>query len=85
MNRRGIKAEQVVTALDDLRDAINRNLIEKGTGAFVSHHEILGAVTEEYHELIHATWGDEALEEELLHIAALCVFAVAGLQGEREA
>ena len=95
MNRREVEGKHLIAVLTILRDEISKNCREKGSGAFVSPHEILGAITEEYHELVQAVTyngslkeellGIVALEEELLDIAALCVFALAGLQGEGEA
>ena len=82
MNRREVKAERVATILDGLHEGVNRS---QGVGAFVSPHEILGAITEGYHELIQRMeWGNDSLEDGLLSLATLCVFAAAGLQNEEE-
>ena len=59
-------------------------LEEKGSGAWLSRHEILGFVTEEYDELITAVHGEskDRIREELLDIAVACVFAIACIDSD---
>jgi hypothetical protein len=64
-----------------LQKELARRINEKGAGTFASRHEILGTVTEEYHELedavmIKSISGLEDIKDELLDIAVACVFGV---------
>lgn len=54
-------------------------LEEKGHGAWLSRHEILGFVTEEYDELVGAVHEKslEEVKEELKDIGVACTFAIA--------
>lgn len=61
---------------------LGEKILEKGRGAFVSTNEILGAVTEEYHESrveIQANHRKN-LEKELLDLAVACLWGVASLR-----
>lgn len=59
-------------------------LEEKGYGAWLSRHEILGIITEEYDEVIDAvTCGDITdVKEELKDVAVGCLFAIACINAE---
>ncbi len=56
-------------------------LAEKGRCAFVSSHEILGVITEEYHELIDAIekTDEKKIYDEILDIAVAAHIALASL------
>ena len=58
---------------------IDRLQNDKGYGALVSRHEILGVVTEEYNELTEAVKSKTLKEvrDELIDIAVGCIFGVA--------
>ena len=58
-----------------LKDRLN----EKGCGSFVSRHEILGVLTEEYDEVIKAVHSGTLfeIENELLDVAVGCLFGAA--------
>ena len=61
-----------------------QRLREKGFGAWMSRHEILGMVTEEYLELGEAVHKRELADVrfELMDIAVACVFAIACIDSE---
>jgi len=82
IDRPQITEEQVDQAIDVVRFAIKRRLAQKGWGAFVSRHEILGILEEERHEMIEAVHHEtqERLSEELIDIAVGCVFGVASIK-----
>jgi NTP pyrophosphatase (non-canonical NTP hydrolase) len=65
--------------VQELSSKIKSRLIEKGRGAFVSTHEILGIITEEYYELVDAVRSDvvDDVRSELLDIAVGCIFGIA--------
>lgn len=54
-------------------------LKEKGNGAWLSRHEILGIIAEEYTETVDAVHSGtlENVKQELLDLAGGCFFAVA--------
>ena len=73
------------TELTETTAALNRHLdaalSKNGYGAFVSRHELLGALTEEYHEALDALHSEPPgiVRGELLDIAVACLFGVASL------
>lgn len=74
--------------LDRVYDAMVQNLLKginkHGAGTWKSSHEILGLMTEEYHELIQAvhTGDRENLIEELKDIGTVVLFGLASLYSE---
>jgi len=74
-----VPADQIENAVERLHEELNRRLAEKGHGAFVSTHEILGIIDEEHYEAklaVHANDPD-LLVQELFDIAVGCVFGAA--------
>ena len=69
MKREDISEDSCNKVIESIRKKIIDNMKEKGSGSFVSRHEISGAITEEYHELIEAVHSgslkdiDEELQE----------------------
>lgn len=64
---------------------LDETLQKKGFGTFASSHEVLGVITEEYHELVGAQKANDlqAIRHELYDIAVGCLFAIACIeQGE---
>ena len=51
MERANLTEPQIARVFADLRREVERRLQEKGTGSLVSCHEILGVISEEFHEL----------------------------------
>ena len=79
MERQNISEELIDAAMTKLREGISHRLAQKGRGSFSSKHEILGIVTEEYHELVEAVhagaMGDVSAELGDLAVAAVFGFA----------
>lgn len=70
------------SAISDVCKAFNKKLREKGKQKLVSTHEILGVVSEEYHELVGAVTTNkiELVKEELVDIAVACILGIASIQ-----
>ncbi len=70
---------QVDAAVEVLRTNLKRRLHEKGWGAWLSRHEVLGIIAGEHKELIDAVQGEpqKCVKDELLDIAVGAVFGVA--------
>lgn len=69
-----------------LRESIRLRLREKGNHSLASSHEILGMITEEYHELIEAIKKNShkaVLVNELLDLAVAAVFGATCIAEER--
>lgn len=71
-----ITAEEVNRGITALSVKLAKRLNEKGAGAFVSRHEILGTIAEEYDELIEAVRAGslDDVARELLDIGVGSVF-----------
>ena len=80
-----ITADDLNAAILDVQRKLRDRVNEKGTGAFVSRHEILGALTEEYNELIDAVHrgsiGD--VERELADLAVGALFGIACVSAKK--
>ncbi len=74
-----ITLKDVSDSSNEIFDKLISRLEEKGWGAWLSRHEILGFLTEEYTEAVDAvhagTLGD--IKGELKDIAVGCIFAIA--------
>ncbi len=81
MERPQVSDELILKALEALTVNVGRKIEEKGRGAFISSHETLGQVTEEYTELIGAVHNNDPVEigQELMDIAVAAVFGVASM------
>jgi len=77
MERPEITADDVNAAIGRLQRVIAKALNKKGTGGFISRHEILGALAEEFREVEDAVRArdSENLAEELFDVAVVCVLA----------
>ncbi len=71
-----LTSEEIDRAIEHFTDELYRRLEQKGYGSFSSKHEVLGVVTEEYHEVVEATHsaGPKELCGELLDVAVAAVF-----------
>jgi len=71
-------------ALSLVAQKMKVRLKHRGEGTFASQHEILGIITEEYHELVQAVHGNDKDEliEELLDVAVGAVFGIASIIAE---
>lgn len=78
-HRQRITEEQLEGARNVIRDWLRHRLDEKGCGALLSRHEILGVITEEYIELIEAVKFKSLTEvkAELRDMAVGCIFGIA--------
>lgn len=78
-HRPQITDSEIRIAHDIVLKRLFERLEEKGYGAWVSRHEVLGFLTEEYKEVVDAVH-DETLQEilkELEDVAVGCIFAIA--------
>jgi len=91
MERKIVHKIDVINGLKDLEIEVAKRLDEKGNGAFVSNHEILGCITEEYWELIEAVHNpklylkitnDASIKNELLDIAVAAIFGYVCLKAD---
>lgn len=71
-------------ALALVEQKLKQILKQRDSGTFTSKHEILGIITEEYHELIDAVHNNnkDELIEELLDVAVGAVFGLACIIAE---
>jgi len=78
-HRPQIESREVNAAWGELREKIISRLTEKGWGSWVSRHEVLGFLTEEYHEAVEAVHvgTEDQFRDELLDIAVGCIFGIA--------
>jgi len=68
-----------------LQEQLDESMVKHGSGTFVSAHESLGVLTEEFHELVEAVRANdaEAVLHELGDIALVAVFAMASIEQGR--
>ena len=80
--RPAVTDDELNQVIDDTINFIFNRIKEKGPGAFKSRHEILGCVTEEYHELIDAVTNKDVddLIHELRDVACSCIFGIASIK-----
>jgi len=81
-DRIGIHETFLNDAIVQIQQHLAYTLNIKGSGSFVSTHELLGVITEEYYELIEAAHRGNVtnVHGELLDIAAACIFGVACIE-----
>lgn len=80
--RPGIPESQINLAFDTVSSQMKRALQENGNGSWVSRHEILGEMTEEYVELTESVRLKDAtkmreFKQELIDIAVTAIFGIA--------
>ena len=87
MDRPNVSGREVDQATTAAYKKLYHRLGTKGWGSYASRHEILGILTEEYHELVEAVQSEplegsrHSVREELLDIAVGCIFGVACIDG----
>ena len=83
-DRKQVDQKCVDHAVKLFKYKLERVFQRRGRGTFTSQHEILGIITEEYHELIDAVHRNEPydLQEELLDIAIAALFGVACMNAD---
>lgn len=81
MKRPQVTIDTLGKVLEWIADETANCLELKGAGAFVSAHEILGCITEEYQELIDAVRDDDFddIRGELLDIAVGAIMCIASM------
>ena len=81
-NREDITNINIGIATQELLNKLKYRLEQKGYHSFASTHEILGIITEEYHELVDAQKSNNISEirHELLDVAVACLFGVACIE-----
>ena len=69
-------------ALKKVEDWLDRAIRLKGEGAFASFHEMRGAISEEYQELMDALYQRSSIhvERELKDLAVVAIFGLACLK-----
>lgn len=77
--REQITEMSMVDVVCKFQSALKHRLAQKGYGTFKSTHEILGVLTEEFHELVDAVKSNdiESVRHELFDLAVGAVFGVA--------
>ena len=82
-------SQQILTLVSSLyNEHLAKCIAKHSNGAYVSRHEILGTVTEEYHELIEAVRSGQidgaknSVCSELLDMAVACLFGVACIKAD---
>ena len=81
--RTQITPNDLDSALELVRACMIQNMEKNGYGAFVSPHECLGVITEEYQELVFATQQSSRTQviapfcNELLDLASAAIFGLA--------
>lgn len=78
-HRPKISCDDLSTAQYDIGVKLHKRMKEKGNGAWLSRHEILGILTEEKKEVIDAVHGGtlDELRKELIDVAVGCIFGIA--------
>jgi len=68
----------IENAINSVKTWIKMRLQQKGRGVFVSSHEILGILTEEFQELKEAVRSNvyDKIQVELLDIAVGCILGI---------
>ena len=87
INERAIVTdEEIDHILDNLRGRLEHAMAKKGGLSFASSHEMLGALTEEFHEVIDAVRADNGpqVHSELLDVGVVAVFGMASLLAQWE-
>ena len=72
---------ELEAAILQVVSGLSKRLAKHGRGAYVSDHEALGVIAEEYHELVDAARSNEdgrvRFDEECMAVAIACLFATA--------
>ena len=84
VHRPQISKAKVLNAVLETRQQLLNRLEQKGYGAWLSRHELLGFLTEEYLEAAEAVHSGTSsdIKSELMDIAVGCIFAIACINNE---
>lgn len=83
MGRQQIDQEEWNTVIKGMTDLLNCRIKQKGSGVFVSPHELSGVITEEYNEVldqIHMAQHMPSLYKELLDLAVACIWGAVSIR-----
>lgn len=77
-----VSDESIDASIKDITDKLQFRLNQKGRFSYISTHEALGKITEEFWEYVEAVKNndDEEIIHELKDIAVGCIFAIASLK-----
>jgi NTP pyrophosphatase (non-canonical NTP hydrolase) len=86
MGRPEVSDQILLAALDAMTVRVGQKIEKHGRGAYISNHETLGIVAEEYHELIDAVHQNDPVDvaNELMDIAVAALFGVASMMEKEE-
>lgn len=81
-----VETKHIIPALDAIETMLYQRLAKHGPGAFVSDHEALGVLVEEYDELIDAIRANDPayVRNEWLDVAVVALFALAGMEAKTD-
>ena len=82
-NRVQVSDEIILHTRRKLATELDRRLAKKGRGAYLSKHEALGVITEEFYELVDAVRNDEnpsQFLEECMDVAVAAIFTLASYE-----
>ncbi len=77
MSRKTVSNKLIDEAIKEVRKKLYNIMKTKGNKQFVSPHEALGVVTEEYHELVEAVRTGVRITSELEDVAVAAIFSIA--------
>lgn len=77
--------DEIGKTIFDISELIEKRLEEKGRGIFVSSHETLGIITEEYQEYAETVHNNnkDCQEKELMDIAVAAIWGIVSKRSER--
>ena len=86
MERSEISDKVLLNTIEALTVKIGQRIEQHGRGAYVSHHEMLGIVTEEYKELIDAVQSNDPVDvgNELMDVAVSAIYSIASMFQKEE-
>lgn len=74
--------EAIQNSINDIVAKLQFRMKQKGRHSYISTHESLGKITEEFWEYVEAVKGndDDEVQHELIDIAVGCIFALASMK-----
>lgn len=86
MERPEVSDKILLAAIEALTVNLGRKIEKHGRGAYISNHETLGIVAEEYHELVEAVRQNDPVDvaNELMDIVVAGLFGVASMMEKEE-
>lgn len=81
MERLDVTDAQLLQAIEVLTRNVGKRMEQHGRGSFVSAHESLGVITEEYQELVTAVKSNDPMDiaQELMDVAVGAIFGAASM------